>query len=169
LLAPTGKARVQLQKSANRSVPAGRSLSAFRLAQFLVDKGRYDPNPMRYCRNKSLRPTGGWKTVVIDEASMLTEDMLAAVMDAVSGYERLILVGDPAQLPPIGVGRPFIDLVELLREQGRGYALLTVRFRQEVVSRDKEAETPPDLFSRTRESFTGNPCRWNRRTRGWLG
>ncbi len=77
---------------------------------------------------------------------MLTEDMLAAVMDAVSGYERLILVGDPAQLPPIGVGRPFIDLVKLLQEQGKGHALLTVRFRQEVISKGKEAETPPDLL-----------------------
>lgn len=146
LLAPTGKARVQLQKSANRSLPAGRSLPAFTLAQFLLDKGRFNPTLMRYCRNKSAPPTTGWKTVVVDEASMLTEDMLAAVMDAVTGYERLILVGDPAQLPPIGVGKPFIDLVELLKAQSRGHAILTVRFRQEVVSKNKEAETPPDLL-----------------------
>jgi hypothetical protein len=146
LLAPTGKARVQLQKSAERRLRSGRSLPAFTLAQFLLDKGRFDPDLMRYRRNKSMPPTPGWKTVIIDEASMLTEDMLAAVMDAVSGYERLILVGDPAQLPPIGVGKPFIDLVNLLQEQGKGHALLTVRFRQEVISKGKEAETPSDLL-----------------------
>lgn len=43
---------------------------------------------------------------------MLTEDMLAAVLSTFTGsVRRLILVGDPAQLPPIGPGRPFADLV----------------------------------------------------------
>ncbi len=53
------------------------------------------------------------RTVVIDECSMLTSDMLYAVLDALNlGHvQRLILVGDPNQLPPIGVGRPFADLI----------------------------------------------------------
>ena len=43
---------------------------------------------------------------------MLTEDDLAAVLATFTGrVKRLILVGDPAQLPPIGPGRPFADLV----------------------------------------------------------
>ena len=43
---------------------------------------------------------------------MLTEDTLAAVIETFGvGVKRLILVGDPAQLPPIGAGRPFADLV----------------------------------------------------------
>ena len=42
---------------------------------------------------------------------MLTEDQLAALIDAVSNVERLVLVGDPRQLPPIGAGRPFHDIV----------------------------------------------------------
>src|SRR5207248_2432011 len=56
------------------------------------------------------------KTVVIDECSMLTMDDLYAVLQALDlGHvERLILVGDPNQLPPIGVGRPFADLVGVL-------------------------------------------------------
>ena len=50
---------------------------------------------------------------VIDECSMLTMDSLYAVLQALdmAHVERLILVGDPNQLPPIGVGRPFADLV----------------------------------------------------------
>ena len=49
---------------------------------------------------------------------MLTMDDLYAVMLALDlGHvERLILVGDPNQLPPIGVGRPFADLVGVLDE-----------------------------------------------------
>ena len=46
---------------------------------------------------------------------MLTEEMLAATLDSFAGVKRLILVGDPRQLPPIGAGRPFVDLVNKLR------------------------------------------------------
>lgn len=42
---------------------------------------------------------------------MLTEDMLGALFDALQGVKRFIFVGDPAQLPPIGAGRPFVDVV----------------------------------------------------------
>ena len=34
--------------------------------------------------------------------------------------QRLILVGDPNQLPPIGVGRPFADLVTFLETTNVG-------------------------------------------------
>ena len=45
---------------------------------------------------------------------MLTEDQLAALLDAIEGVERLVLVGDPRQLPPIGAGRPFVDICRKL-------------------------------------------------------
>ena len=69
---------------------------------------------------------------------MLTEEQLAAVLDAVANVERLILVGDPRQLPPIGAGRPFVDIVQFLRGSaaepfprvGPSYTELTVRRRQ---------------------------------------
>jgi hypothetical protein len=54
-------------------------------------------------------------TVIVDESSMLTEDMLGALFDSLSGVKRYILVGDPSQLPPIGAGRPFVDIVANLR------------------------------------------------------
>ena len=45
---------------------------------------------------------------------MLTEEQLAATIDAIetTSVDRLILVGDPRQLPPIGAGRPFVDIVQ---------------------------------------------------------
>ncbi len=58
---------------------------------------------------------------------------------------RLILIGDPRQLPPIGAGRPFVDIVnhltpEGIRERfprvGPGYAELTIRRRQAGVDRE---------------------------------
>jgi hypothetical protein len=85
------------------------------------------------------------RTVTVDECSMLTEEMLAALLDALKGVERLILVGDNCQLAPIGAGRPFVDIVSemappnvhsMFPRVGSGYAELTVRRRQEGVSRE---------------------------------
>lgn len=56
------------------------------------------------------RPFTGRDVLVIDEASMLD---VPGLWDLVrkTGGARLLLVGDPAQLPPIGPGKPFIDLL----------------------------------------------------------
>src|SRR5262249_6750738 len=87
----------------------------------------------------------GAETAIIDEASMLTEEMLGAVLQALGKVKRVILVGDPRQLPPIGAGRPFVDVVNELAPPdlaGRfprvapGYAELTVRMRQAGTGRE---------------------------------
>lgn len=107
LLAPTGKARVRLGKATNAE--------AMTVAQFLHRLGRYDGTRQRpkFDGKEKYRKE---KTVVIDECSMLTMDDLVAVLEALdlAHVQRLILVGDPNQLPPIGVGRPFADLVSYL-------------------------------------------------------
>lgn len=107
-LAPTGKARVRIAKVAPEA-------PAMTVAQFLYRLGRYDGARQRplFDGKEQYRAE---RTVVIDECSMLTMDDLLAVLLALDlGHvERLILVGDPNQLPPIGVGRPFADLVSAL-------------------------------------------------------
>jgi len=73
---------------------------------------------------------------------MLTEEMLAALIDSVTGVERLVLCGDHRQLPPIGAGRPFADLVAHLRdmsdaatgETGGGFAELVIGRRQKPLT-----------------------------------
>lgn len=110
LLSPTGKAAVQL--AARTKKPAKT------LAQFLGQYGRWDWDSGAYYLAPATKRFGGAKTVVVDEASMLTEEMLAATIDALTGVDRLILCGDPRQLPPIGAGRPFVDLVAFLRGSG---------------------------------------------------
>lgn len=107
-LAPTGKARVRITKAASGA-------EAMTVAQFLWRNGRYDgvrQRPLFDGKEQHRKE----RTVVIDECSMLTMDDLLAVLFALDlGHvERLILVGDPNQLPPIGVGRPFADLVARL-------------------------------------------------------
>lgn len=133
LLAPTGKARVRMQELAG-----GAETRALTIAQFLYQYGRYDGHTGR-CYLSDRPKATGFGTVIVDEASMLTEDMLGALLDALQGVKRLILVGDPAQLPPIGAGRPFVDIIAKLRPAdyesrfpriAPGYAELTVERRQ---------------------------------------
>lgn len=132
LLAPTGKARVRMQEL------AGGGASALTIAQFLNQHGRYDTSSGRYLVTDGPKAKG-FGTVIVDESSMLTEDMLGALLDAFAGLKRLILIGDPAQLPPIGAGRPFVDIIASLRASDHelrfprvspGYAELTIERRQ---------------------------------------
>ena len=150
LLAPTGKARVRMEQSTKEH-----NLSGQTIAQFLKPH-RYDSATGRYkLSDKAAEP--GARTVIIDEASMLTEEMLAALIQALKSVQRLILIGDPRQLPPIGAGRPFLDIVthvtpegvtEKFPRVGPGYAELTIRRRQGGVDRE-------DL--QLAEWFSGSP------------
>ncbi len=146
LLAPTGKARVRMEQSAKNL-----NLTGYTIAQFLSPH-RYDGATGRY-RLLDKPAEAGARTVIIDEASMLTEEMLAALIQALKGVQRLILIGDPRQLPPIGAGRPFVDIVKHLAPEGvtekaRGYAELTIRHRQAGEERE-------DL--QLAEWFSGSP------------
>lgn len=116
------------------------------LAQLLVRIDRYDPETGRYHRSDHDRVNTA-RTVIVDESSMLTEDALDALLDGIEGFDRLVLVGDPRQLPPIGVGRPFVDIIQHLRAQagtlgfprvGPSYAELTIPRRQIGSGEDHE-------------------------------
>lgn len=131
LLAPTGKARVRLANVTQAK--------AMTIAQFLYGLGRYDGERQRVKQNgRELHRKE--KTVIIDECSMLTLEVLSAVLNALDlmHVQRLILVGDPNQLPPIGVGRPFADFTAFLEREldkgdqlGDAIAKLTVEVRAE--------------------------------------
>lgn len=138
LLAPTGKARVRMEAAVKDD-----RVRAYTLAQFLIPH-RYDGQTQRY---KLLGKRGDRKerTVIVDECSMLTEEMLAALIESLAAVDRLILVGDHKQLPPIGAGRPFVDIVDRLKPPqflvkcpriGPSYAELTVPTRQGVQDLD---------------------------------
>lgn len=150
LLAPTGKARVRMEQSTR-----GLNLKGYTIAQFLSPH-RYDGSTGRY-RLSEQPSEAGAHTVIVDEASMITEEMLAALIQALKGVHRLLLIGDPRQLPPIGAGRPFVDIVKRLAPEGvaarfprvgAGYAELTIRRRQ--AGEDRE-----DL--QLAEWFSGSP------------
>uniref|UniRef100_A0A6M3KWK6 Putative ATPase domain containing protein n=1 Tax=viral metagenome TaxID=1070528 RepID=A0A6M3KWK6_9ZZZZ len=52
-----------------------------------------------------------FRFVVVDEASMIDTDLMAALMRACGAGTHLLLVGDTGQLPPVGHGAPLRDLI----------------------------------------------------------
>ena len=65
--------------------------------------------------------------VIVDEMSMVDVLLLHSLLQAVPGNARLVLVGDPDQLPPVGPGAPFSDC---LRSNQLPTVRLTEIFRQ---------------------------------------
>ncbi len=49
--------------------------------------------------------------VIIDEMSMVDVQLLYSLLRAIPGNKRVIFVGDPDQLPPVGPGFPFSDML----------------------------------------------------------
>ena len=49
--------------------------------------------------------------IIVDETSMVDVPLMAALLDALPAQCRLILVGDPDQLPSVGPGSLFSDLI----------------------------------------------------------
>jgi hypothetical protein len=133
VLAPTGKARVKLSMAMNKkNVRHTRQT----LAQFALYNGHYKGDTGKYIINGSSSAKLP-DTVIIDECSMLTEEMMGSLLELVKKAKRIILAGDPNQLPPIGAGRPFVDLVTYLRKNlaEDSFPLVCKNFCQLTVSR----------------------------------
>ena len=74
-------------------------------------------------------------TIIIDECSMIDLNLFAALVRSINwnSVQRLILVGDPNQLPPIGRGKVFSDTIAWLNEEyPDNVGVLTENIRQLV-------------------------------------
>jgi len=146
LLAPTGKAADRIREKTGKP--------ASTIHAFLYKRQWLNPN-------LTIRASGGQKedkitTFVIDEASMLNLELLAALFRAInwSAVQRLIIVGDPNQLPPIGRGKAFADIIDWLRSHyPASVGELTVNLRQmenQVTCRGTGILDLASLYVRTR-------------------
>ncbi len=128
LLAPTGKARVRMQEVIG--------VESKTIHQFLMEHGWIDERTYKFKKEGGRKYSGG--IIVIDEASMIPLDLFDTLFNSfhVDTIKRLILVGDPNQLPPIGLGRPFVDIVSWLdadEERQKKIARLNQRVRQKTI------------------------------------
>jgi exodeoxyribonuclease V alpha subunit len=91
--------------------------------------------------------------VLVDEASMLNLQILEVLLAGIDESTHLILVGDADQLPPIGAGKPFADLIEsgiapitrlshIFRQAAR--SMITTAAHAVNEGREPELEPGPD-------------------------
>lgn len=123
LLAPTGKAAERLREKTHKP--------AATIHSFLAQRGWLNDN-LTFKRSGG-RQEDGISTYIIDESSMLDLDLMAALFKAIHWptVQRLILVGDPNQLPPIGRGRVFADIIDWLeKEHPESIGILSINLRQ---------------------------------------
>lgn len=99
LAAPTGRAAQRLSE-----VTGHDASTIHRLLEATVDPNTGD---MFFVRDES-NPLKS-DVVIVDEMSMVDVLLLHSLLRAVPSHARLILVGDPDQLPPVGPGSPFAD------------------------------------------------------------
>ncbi|MCI8869799.1 MAG: ATP-dependent RecD-like DNA helicase [Lawsonibacter sp.] len=101
LAAPTGRAAKRLGEL------CGAEASTIHR---LLETG-YDPRSGRLVFAKDQDDPLAADAVIVDETSMVDVPLMAALLDALRGDCRLVLVGDPDQLPSVGPGSLFADLI----------------------------------------------------------
>jgi len=127
LLAPTGKAALRLKT--DREHP---DIQAYTIDKFLADFLRRGP-----LHEIAQRVNN----VIIDELSMVDLLKLKKLLKCFSvdrpSFKRLILVGDPNQLPAIGYGKVLRDIVEHLKSdpvRQKHYVELQTNCRNELAT-----------------------------------
>ncbi len=151
LAAPTGRAAKRLTEVTGREAS-----TIHRLLEAGIDPhtgkmyfARDEENPLKA------------DAVIVDEMSMVDIQLLDSLLRAIPQGKRLVLVGDPDQLPPVGPGFPFSDC---LRSGVLPSVRLTEIFRQAQKSlivmnaHRVNAGQLPELRDRTNDFFF-LPCR----------
>ena len=101
LAAPTGRAAKRLTE-----VTGEDASTIHRLLEASIDP---QTGKMMFVRDEG-NPIKA-DAVIVDEMSMVDVQLLYSLLQAIPQGKRLILVGDPDQLPPVGPGFPFSDML----------------------------------------------------------
>lgn len=101
LAAPTGRAAKRMSQSAGEEAK-----TIHRLLE--MEYGAEDKLRFRKNENDQLEDD----VIIIDEASMLDLMLTNALLKAIKPGARLILIGDVNQLPPVGAGHVFDDIIK---------------------------------------------------------
>ncbi|MDE6004835.1 MAG: AAA family ATPase, partial [Oscillospiraceae bacterium] len=125
LLAPTGKASERIK---NQTGEESRTIHSYLASNGWINE------------NFTFKRSGGrsgqnLNTLIIDESSMIDLNLFATLIRSINwnSVQRLILVGDPNQLPPIGRGKVFVDTISWLKkEYPDNIGILTENIRQLV-------------------------------------
>lgn len=129
VLAPTGKATDRLRVGfAHVKL---QSVHTVTIHSILARHGWLNSN-MTF-KHAGGQPIQDYDTIIIDECSMLDLTLMAALFRAIdwNSVRQLILVGDAAQLPPIGIGKVYAEIISYFRLEYADHLVeLTENLRQ---------------------------------------
>ena len=116
LLAPTGKATLRLKEETGFQDAQTIDLFLYRSGC-----GKYLENLERITEVSPKADMEPIENLIVDECSMVDLTHFAVLFALLSieggnAVKRVILVGDENQLPPIGLGKPFFDIVQFIKE-----------------------------------------------------
>jgi len=126
LAAPTGKAAARLTESIGRSM-SDEAITRFTQSTIPTTAttlhrllgARPDTRRFRYHRHNPIHAD----LVIVDEASMIDLEMMAALLEALQPHTQLVLLGDKDQLASVEAGSVLGDLCEGVDDQGYPEAL----------------------------------------------
>lgn len=112
LCAPTGKASRRLkEKTGMNAVTIHRALCKLVDSEFI-----------KYHEGNKLPH----RLIIVDEATMVSTELMYDLISAMQEHAKLILVGDDRQLFPVDCGEPFVDLLDVVETYK-----LTINHRQQ--------------------------------------
>jgi len=106
--APTGKAAVRVAQS---MLANGVDLPASTIHRLLQVEGEGGDGWSFHFNDQNPLP---YRFLIIDESSMIDVDLLASLLRACTPSTHILFVGDTGQLAPVGHGRPFFDLQQVI-------------------------------------------------------
>ena len=69
--------------------------------------------------------------MIVDECSMIDIDLMSSLLNSIPDKASIVLIGDPDQLPPVGPGQVFKDLI---KSKTIKVSKLTGNYRQDSMS-----------------------------------
>ena len=100
LTAPTGRATKRISELTGREAK-----TLHRLLEYKMQGGDY----VFLKNNQNMLE---YNAVIVDESSMIDIVLMRALLEAMPITAKLIMVGDASQLPPVGPGKVFKDIIE---------------------------------------------------------
>ena len=101
LCAPTGRASNRMSEATSREAKTVHRLLEMDFSESIYGKFNRDENNL-------LEE----EVIIVDEASMIDQNLMCALLKAIKPGARLIIIGDSDQLPSVGAGNVLRDIID---------------------------------------------------------
>jgi exodeoxyribonuclease V alpha subunit len=114
-----------LEQSVKICAPTGRAAKRIEENPILE---KFSPSTIhRYLAMRQGPNKEDFDVMIVDEASMIDIDLLVLLLESIPDGASLVFIGDPDQLPPVGPGQVFRDIID---SGAVAVSRLTGNFRQ---------------------------------------